>query len=108
MTSANDGARPSTAADERWLAATWPLVRQHLPAAPARVLEIGCGPLGGFVPALRETGYDAVGIDPQAPHGPGYQRIEVGVTVDDEQAAIDAGRLRPNGIRYAGRLAVNR
>src|SRR5262249_27360633 len=32
--------------DERWLAAAWPFVCAALPAAPARVLEVGCGPLG--------------------------------------------------------------
>jgi SAM-dependent methyltransferase len=59
-----------------WLAANWPFVREHLPSAPARVLEIGCGPLGGFVPALELAGYDAVGIDPEAPDGPAYRRTE--------------------------------
>jgi hypothetical protein len=29
----------------------WPFVRGQLPPAAARV-EVGCGPLGGFVPAL--------------------------------------------------------
>ena len=51
---------------ERWLATLWPLVRTRLPAAPARVVEVGCGPLGGFVPMLRADGYDALGIDPPA------------------------------------------
>jgi len=60
--------------DERWLAATWPLVRSHLPAAPVRVVDLGCGPLGGFVPMLRAGGYDAIGVDPQAPDEPHYQR----------------------------------
>jgi SAM-dependent methyltransferase len=63
-------------ADERWLASTFPFVRQHLPASPARVLEIGCGPLGGFVPELRAHGYDALGIDPQAPEGIDFQQTE--------------------------------
>ena len=62
--------------DERWLEAVWPLVRGQLPAPPARVLEIGCGQLGGFVPRLRASGYDAAGIDPEAPEQPGYRRIE--------------------------------
>jgi SAM-dependent methyltransferase len=62
--------------DERWLAATWPLVRRHLPAAPASVLELGCGPLGGFVTKLRAVGYEATGVDPHAPDGPWYQRRE--------------------------------
>jgi SAM-dependent methyltransferase len=62
--------------DERWLAALWPSVRAPLPAPPARVLEIGCGPLGGFVPMLRADGYEATGIDPEAPEeGAGFRRI---------------------------------
>jgi SAM-dependent methyltransferase len=61
--------------DERWLAATWPFVRDHLPSAPAMVVEIGCGSLGGFVPALWRKGYDAVGVDPHAPEGLGYRRV---------------------------------
>jgi SAM-dependent methyltransferase len=62
--------------DERWLAAVWPFVRAQLPSPPATVIEIGCGPLGGFVPALLGDGYDAVGVDPEAPEAPGYHRIE--------------------------------
>jgi SAM-dependent methyltransferase len=61
--------------DERWLAALWPSVRAPLPAPPARVLEIGCGPLGGFVPMLRADGYEATGIDPEAPEGTGFRRV---------------------------------
>jgi SAM-dependent methyltransferase len=62
--------------DERWLAATLPFVREHLPDPPGRVVEIGCGPLGGFVPAMRVDGYDAIGIDPEAPQGVNFHRIE--------------------------------
>jgi SAM-dependent methyltransferase len=62
--------------DDPWLEAMWPFVRGHVPPAPATVLEVGCGPLGGFVPALLASGYRAVGIDPEAPEGPGYQRVE--------------------------------
>jgi SAM-dependent methyltransferase len=62
--------------DERWLAAVWPFVQSWLPAAPTGVVEIGCGPLGGFVPMLRSAGYDAVGVDPEAPDGPWYYRGE--------------------------------
>lgn len=62
--------------DERWLAAVGPLVRSWLPDPPAAVLEIGCGPLGGFVPMLRSAGYQATGVDPKAPEGPWYQRVE--------------------------------
>ncbi len=63
-------------ADERWLAAVWPFVRGSLPAAPARVAEIGCGPLGGFVPRLERAGYAVTGIDPEAPQGSSYRQVE--------------------------------
>jgi SAM-dependent methyltransferase len=63
-------------ADDRWLASVWPFVRDQLPSAPAGVLEIGCGRLGGFVPALLGGGYEAVGVDPEAPDGPAYHRVE--------------------------------
>jgi SAM-dependent methyltransferase len=62
--------------EDPWLAAVWPFVRGQLPPAPASVLEVGCGWQGGFVPALREGGYRAVGVDPEAPEGPDYQQIE--------------------------------
>ena len=62
--------------DDRWLAAVWPFVQDQLPPAPAAVLEIGCGTLGGFVPALGDAGYRAVGVDPDAPEGPDYRRVE--------------------------------
>jgi SAM-dependent methyltransferase len=40
------------------------------------VVEIGCGPLGGFVPMLRSSGYDALGVDPAAPDDEHYRRVE--------------------------------
>jgi SAM-dependent methyltransferase len=40
------------------------------------VLEIGCGPLGGFVPELEQAGYDAVGVDPEAPSGASFRQVE--------------------------------
>lgn len=61
---------------EVWLRHMWPFVRGGLPAAPARVLEIGCGPLGGFVPMMLRDGYHAVGVDPEAPEGPDYAQVE--------------------------------
>ena len=62
--------------DERWLSAAWPFVRDMLPTAPARVVEIGCGPLGGFVPRLESAGYEATGVDPSAPLGLSYRQVE--------------------------------
>lgn len=52
----------------------WPAVERHLPEPPAAVVDLGCGTLGGFVPMLRAQGYDALGVDPQAPEGPEYLR----------------------------------
>jgi SAM-dependent methyltransferase len=63
--------------DDPWLAAVWPFVRAELPPTPATVLEMGCGLLGGFVPALLDAGYQAVGVDPEAPEGPDYRQIEI-------------------------------
>jgi SAM-dependent methyltransferase len=61
--------------DERWLAGNWPFVRAWLPAVPARVAEVGCGPLGGFVPMMEAAGYRAIGVDPEAPPGPSYRQV---------------------------------
>jgi SAM-dependent methyltransferase len=61
---------------EAWLAATWPFVREQLPDPPAAVIDLGCGRVGGFVPKLRAEGYDAIGVDPNAPDGPEYRRAE--------------------------------
>lgn len=63
--------------EDRWLASQWPNVRPYLPAPPARVVEIGCGSLGGFVPELQRCGYRALGIDPAAPEDDGFWRLEV-------------------------------
>jgi SAM-dependent methyltransferase len=75
-------------ADETWLATVWPFVRDNLPAAPARVVEIGCGPLGGFVPLMQLGGYAATGIDPEAPEGPEFRRVEF--ERDDTTGSVDA------------------
>jgi SAM-dependent methyltransferase len=61
---------------ERWLSSLRPFVASRLPAAPARVLELGCGPAGGFVPSLRASGYEAIGIDRNAPAGPDYRQSD--------------------------------
>jgi len=63
-----------TGRDDRWSAAAWGLVRPHLPPPPGPIVELGCGPAGGLVPALLAAGYDAVGVDPEAPEGSSYAR----------------------------------
>jgi SAM-dependent methyltransferase len=62
--------------DGRWLSSMWPKVRASLPPPPAIVVEVGCGPHGGFVPALTEEGYEAIGIDPAAPEADQYLQAE--------------------------------
>jgi hypothetical protein len=77
---------------ERWLAAVWPFVRSNVSLPPGRVVDIGCGPHGGFVPMLREDGYDAIGIDPKAPEEEHFQRVEF------ERAALPEGST-PSSLR---------
>ena len=71
----HEHAAGGAASDRAWLAATWPFVRGQLPPPPARVIELGCGPAGGHVPALIRAGYDATGVDPEAPEGHVYRRV---------------------------------
>jgi SAM-dependent methyltransferase len=59
----------------RWLASEWSFVSSVLPGAPARLVEIGCGPAGGLVPAALAAGYEAVGVDPAAPAGAAYRQV---------------------------------
>jgi SAM-dependent methyltransferase len=58
-------------------------VTAHLPAAPARVLEVGCG-RGDLARAIAASGHDVVAIDPDAPSGHFFR-----ATTLDEFAAPD-------------------
>jgi hypothetical protein len=66
----------------------------HLPNAPQRILEVGCGREGGVAPALARAGYDVLAIDPEAPAGPLYRRITL-EELDDPGPfdAVVAGRV---------------
>ena len=44
-----------------------------LPAPPGRVLDVGCGD-GSLTRLLAERGYEAVGLDPDAPNEAGFVR----------------------------------
>lgn len=50
--------------------------RAHLPAPPARVLDVGCGQ-GELTTALSVAGYDVLGIDPNAPAGELFRRLKL-------------------------------
>jgi SAM-dependent methyltransferase len=63
------------AGDRRRLAALLPFVREQIPRRSARVVEIGCGPIGGFVPDLTSDGHAVVGVDPEAPSEPAYRHM---------------------------------
>ena len=56
----------------------------HLPAPPARVLEVGCGE-GELARAIDAAGYDVTAIDPAAPEGPIFRRIKLEDVDDDER-----------------------
>ena len=67
-------------------------VLDQLPAPPGRVLEVGCGREGGLVELLARSGYDVLGVDPDAPDGPRYLRARF-EAVDGTYDAVVAGRV---------------
>ena len=68
-------------------------VLAHLPPAPARVLEVGCGSAGGVVPALAALGYEVLGVDPDAPEGEWYVRARFQELEPGGWDAVVAGRV---------------
>lgn len=67
-------------------------VLNQLPPPPGRVLEVGCGREGGLVELLVERGYQALGVDPQAPEGEHFRRSTF-QELDGEWDAVVAGRV---------------
>jgi ubiquinone/menaquinone biosynthesis C-methylase UbiE len=62
-------------------------VLSQLPAAPAPVLEVGCGE-GELARALADQGYDVVAIDPEAPEGTIFRQTTIEAL--DEPGPFDA------------------
>lgn len=56
------------------------------------MIEIGCGDAGGLVPALVAAGYDAIGVDPRAPAGDRFLRVDFREVEGAFDAAV-AGRV---------------
>jgi SAM-dependent methyltransferase len=84
---------PDESADEIWLDTLWTFVSAHLPPAPARVIELGCGRRGGFVPFMAAAGYQPIGVDPEAPEGSHYRQapfedVDLGPDFDAVVASV--------------------
>jgi SAM-dependent methyltransferase len=54
----------------------WAFLSRWLPTPPARVIDVGCGG-GALTRRLRGVGFDAVGLDPEAPSGEGFLRLSL-------------------------------
>jgi hypothetical protein len=70
-----------------------PFVLSQLPAPPARVLEIGCGPDGGITPSLVAAGHDAFGVDPRAPAGERFRAMRFEALDEDRFDAVVGERV---------------
>lgn len=57
------------------------------------MLEIGCGREGGVVGALVAAGYDATGVDPEAPEGERFVRGRFEDVQPSDWDAVVAGRV---------------
>jgi SAM-dependent methyltransferase len=62
-------------------------VHEHLPWAPGRVLEVGCG-RGDLASSIADLGYDVVAIDHDAPEGEIFRSVSLEDFTDPE--AFDA------------------
>jgi SAM-dependent methyltransferase len=101
-------------------------VLSHVPRAPARVLEVGCG-RGDLARALAAAGHEVTAVDPEAPGGPLFRRVtledfgEPGPFdavvasrslhhVPDLAVALDkiAALLRPGGVLVLNEFAKER
>jgi SAM-dependent methyltransferase len=80
-------------------------VEAHLPPAPARVLEVGCGH-GDLARAVSESGYEVVAIDPDAPQGELFRAVSLDeFTTSDPFDAVVASRALHHIPNLAGSVA---
>jgi SAM-dependent methyltransferase len=79
-------------------------VEAHLPPAPARILEVGCG-RGQLARALARSGYEVLAIDPDAPRGQLFQAVSLeGFASTDAFDAVVASRALHHIHDLAGAL----
>jgi len=71
----------------RRLAAFLDFALAHVPPAPARVLEVGCGN-GSLARALADAGHAVTAIDPRAPEGEIF--VRVGLEDFEDASGFDA------------------
>ncbi|MCC2626798.1 MAG: hypothetical protein K0S14_448 [Thermomicrobiales bacterium] len=77
-------------------------VLRYLPPSPARVLEIGCGPVGDLSYAIAAAGYAIVAVDPVAPEGPLFRRIPL--SAETVRSLVQALAVEPT--RFVGGRAT--
>ena len=63
------------------------VVLTHVPAPPAKILEVGCGS-GDLARSLAAAGHSVIAIDPDAPEGPLFRQVSL--EEFDERGPFDA------------------
>jgi len=79
-------------------------VTAQLPAAPSRLLEVGCGD-GRLARALDELGYRVTAIDPSAPQGAIFQAVSLEELAEPARFDVVASRALHHIPDLAGALA---
>jgi SAM-dependent methyltransferase len=98
----DESARLSRGAGRLELYRTQELLRRHLPAPPARILDVGGGP-GRYARWLVDEGYDVELIDPAPHHVDQARAIGIEATLGDARH-LDAGDDSADAVLLLGPL----